>query len=111
MQTFTIENETNNVTIHPTTQEAEAVTNADRFCTEARLARLAAEWPAARLVEIWNSLPGETPVRKFKDRPTAVNRIWKALQGLGSRVEVGTEPVAKTAEVMATTPEVEVSPG
>ena len=28
-------------------------------------------------------MPGATPVRKFKDRATAVSRIWKAIQGLG----------------------------
>jgi hypothetical protein len=84
MKTFTIENETNNITIHATIQEAEVVANADRFRTETQLAKLVADWPAARLVEIWNSLPGETPVKKFKDRATAVSRIWKAIQSLDS---------------------------
>ncbi len=83
MKIFTIENETNNIIVHATTQEAEAVANAERFRNEAGLNKLAAEWPAARLVEIWNSLPGVSPVKKFKDRQTAVARIWKALQGLG----------------------------
>jgi hypothetical protein len=36
-----------------------------------------AGWPAERLVAIWNSLPGVTPVKKFKDRTTAGTRIWK----------------------------------
>jgi NAD-dependent oxidoreductase involved in siderophore biosynthesis len=80
MKTFTIENETNNITIHATVQDAEAVTNAERFRNEAGLAKLAADWPAARLADLWNSLPGATPVKKFKDRATAVNRIWKAIQ-------------------------------
>src|SRR5580700_4951486 len=83
MKTFTIENETNNITIHTTVEGAEAVASAERFRNEAGLAKLAANWPAARLVEIWNSLPGETPVKKFKDRATAVGRIWKAIQTLG----------------------------
>ena len=30
------------------------------------LAELAAAWPAERLVAIWNSLPGVTPVKRFK---------------------------------------------
>jgi len=30
-------------------------------------------------VEIWNKLPGATPVKKFTDRKTAYGRIWKAL--------------------------------
>src|SRR5258708_29565333 len=83
MKTFTIENETNNITIHATKQEAEAVPGSECFGNEAALAKLAANWPTARLVEIWNSLPGETPVKKFKDRATAASRIWKAIQRLG----------------------------
>src|SRR5450631_1518211 len=86
MKTFTIENETNNITIHTTIQDAEVVVNAERFRNEGGLAKLAANWPAARLVDIWNSLPGATPVKKFKDRATAVNRIWKAIQSLGGTV-------------------------
>ncbi len=82
MITFTIENETDNITAHPTAQEAEAVPNAERFQNEAGLAKLAANWPVARLVEIYNSLPGVTPVKKFTDRKTAAGRIWKAIQTL-----------------------------
>ncbi len=84
MKTFTIENETNNITSHASAREAEATPGSDRFGTEAALAKLAANWPAARLVEIWNSLPGVTVVQKFKDRKTAVSRIWKAIQSLGA---------------------------
>src|SRR5271156_775653 len=83
MKNFTIENETNNIMIHGSAKEAEAVPNSERFGNEAALAKLAANWPAARLVEIYNSLPGETQVRKFKDRVTAVSRVWKAIQSLG----------------------------
>ena len=87
MKTFTIENETNNITVHPTVQDAEAVTNTVHFRNEAALLKLAANWPAARLVDIWNNLPGETPVKKFKDRPTAVSRIWKAIQRLAQTAQ------------------------
>jgi hypothetical protein len=86
MNTFTIENETNNIIFHTTTEEAEAVANAEYFRDEAGLAKLAAKWPAARLVEIWNSLPGTAPVRKFTDRATAVSRIWRAIQALRQTV-------------------------
>jgi hypothetical protein len=105
MKTFTIENETNNIAIHATIQDAEAVANAERFRTEAQLAKLAADWPATRLVEIWNSLPGETPVRKFKDRATAVSRIWKAIQSLGNAA-----PAEEMPEPAAETPAAEVVP-
>jgi hypothetical protein len=86
MKTFTIENETHNITVRASAKEAEAVLDSERFSNEAMLAKLAENWPAARLVEIWNSLPGATPVKKFKDRATAVSRIWKALQSLGEAV-------------------------
>ena len=82
MKHFTIDTE-NNITLHASAQETDAVTNAERFSTAATLAKLADKWPAARLVEIWNSLPGATPVKKFTDRATAVTRIWKAIQSLG----------------------------
>jgi hypothetical protein len=100
MKSFTIDAE-NNITIHATAKEAEAVPNSERFSNEGALAKLAANWPAARLVEIWNSLPGETPVRKFKDRATAVGRIWKAIQTLGQTAPAAEEtaPVPETASV------------
>src|ERR1700686_227697 len=102
MKTFTIENETSNITIHATKQEAEAVPGSECFGNEAALAKLPANWLTARLVEIWNSLPGETPVKKFKDRATAVSRIWKAIQRLGQT----TPEDAVTAPVEPQTPHV-----
>ena len=59
-----------------------------RFSTEKELAKLAAHWPAERLVEIWNGFAGVPPfgdlkpVKKFTDRKTAVVRIWRAIQAL-----------------------------
>ena len=103
MKHFTIENETNNITAHTSAKEADAVPDSERFSNEAALAKLAANWPAARLVEIFNSLPGVTEVRKFKDRTTAVSRIWKAIQTLG---QAGANPVAapEAAQTEATDP-------
>jgi hypothetical protein len=75
MKTFTIENETNDITIYASAADAEATPNSERFASEDELAKLAADWPTGRLIEIWNSLPGETPVKRFKDRATAVSRI------------------------------------
>jgi hypothetical protein len=97
MKNFTIENETNNITIHNSAKEAETVPNSERFSNEGALAKLAGGWPATRLVEIWNSLPGETPLKKFKDRATAVSRIWKAIQSLGQ-----TAPAEEPAPVPET---------
>ena len=88
MKNFTIENETNNITVHGSAKEAEAFPDSERFSTEAALTKLAANWLAARLIDIWNGLPGAIPVRKFKDRATAVSRIWKAIQDLGRAAAV-----------------------
>ena len=99
MKIFTIEAETNNIMVHGTMKEAEAVAGAEHFRNEAGLAKLAANWPANRLVEIWNSLPGATPVKKFKDRNTAAARIWKSIQSLGQTTpEQATEPVEPVVE-------------
>jgi hypothetical protein len=83
MRTFTIENQDNNIILHASAGEAEAIPDAERFATEEQLSGLADHWPTTRLVEIWNSLPGATPVRKFQTRAIAVARIWKAIQRLG----------------------------
>jgi hypothetical protein len=96
MKIYTIENATNNITIHASAKEAEAVIDAQRFRNQAGLAKLAADWPMARLIEIWNSLPGVTPVKKFKDRGTAAERIWNIIEGLESRT--GEAPSADAAK-------------
>jgi hypothetical protein len=41
---------------------------------------LAASWPLKRSVEIWDRLPGVTPVQKFTSRQIALERIWRALE-------------------------------
>jgi hypothetical protein len=82
MTTFTIENETNNITAHAHLQDAEATANARCFDGEEALAALATHWSTAQLVDIWNGLPGAMAVTKFKDRKTAISRIWKVIQPL-----------------------------
>lgn len=82
MKHFTIENETRNITVHASPREAEVVPNSERFASESALAKLTGGWPMARLTELWNSLPGVTPVSRFKDRAAALARIWKAIQNL-----------------------------
>src|ERR1700722_9715473 len=52
VKTFTIENQTSNITLHATIQEAEAVPDSACFGNEAALARLAATWPAGRPARI-----------------------------------------------------------
>jgi len=92
MTTFTIENESNNITLHPSAAEAETVAGAERFKSSQELAELAATWPTARLIDIWNSLPGVTPVTKFKDRKTAVTRIWNAIRILSPDIVIESSP-------------------
>src|ERR1700730_8650660 len=82
MATFTIDSE-NNITGYAP-GEAIPDGNTEQFTTEGELAQLAAQWPSARLVEVWNSIPGLAPVRKFTSWKTAVARIWKAAQSLVS---------------------------
>jgi len=83
MRTFTIDSE-NNITVFASMQQAKTSneTGAVIFTTQEELTKLADGWPGGRLVEIWNSLPGATPVKKFTDRKTAITRIWKAIQSL-----------------------------
>jgi hypothetical protein len=45
MKNFTTENETNNITVHGSANEAEAFPDSERFGTEPGLAKLAANCP------------------------------------------------------------------
>jgi Protein of unknown function (DUF3489) len=83
--TFTIDND-NNITAHGTPEEATAVTATpfDSFSSQQELAELTKAWPAERLLAIWNSLPGVTPVKRFKDHKAAISRIWERIQNLGA---------------------------
>ena len=102
MQTFTIDSE-NNITVFASYKEAKTsdATGAVIFTTEDELAKLAADWPISRLVEIWNSLPGATPVKKFTDRKTAIARIWKAIQSLQPAPEAQACPERSRGEKAA----------
>jgi Protein of unknown function (DUF3489) len=90
-------NAENTISAHANLKQAEAVEGAEHFRNEASLAKLAGNWPMARLVEIWNTLPGVSPVKKFKDRPTGVARIWKAIQDLDLAAPAVAEPVTEEA--------------
>jgi hypothetical protein len=82
--TFTIDSD-NNITAFGSAEEAAAATTTpfDSFASQKELAKLAASWPAERLVAIWNSLPGVTPVKGFKSAKAAVGRIWEHIRKLG----------------------------
>ena len=97
MTTFTIDAE-NNITAYPTANEAEAAVGAGTqpFTRQEQLAELAGSWPTERLVEIWNSLPGVTPVKGFKSAKVAASRIWQRIQSLGEVARPAPEPVGPT---------------
>ena len=61
MTTFTIEPE-NNITAFASVKEVRAshIEQAEYFSSQEDLGKLAVSWPAARLIEIWNSLAGNT---------------------------------------------------
>jgi|GEM_PF-222868 len=81
MTILTISND-NYITVLDSLADAESNPGAEHFSSAEELTQLASNWPTVRLVEIWNNLPGVTPVKKFTDRNTGVTRIWKALQEL-----------------------------
>ena len=92
MKSFNIDAE-NNITAFAKSKDAEAASG-DAFRSQAELNKLASGWPASRLVEVWNSIPGFTPVKKFTDRKTAATRIWQAIQNLDGG---GRAPAANVA--------------
>src|SRR6202162_6751480 len=89
MTAFTI-NAENNITVFASLKEipgSEAGT--ETFTNQEEFAALADKWAGARLVEVWNSLPGVGPGERFTSRRVAVARIWKAIQHLERAGEIG----------------------
>ena len=76
--TFTIDSD-NNLAAHDSPPGPES---GDCFTSLPELRSLAGGWPVSRLVEVWNSIPGHAPVKKFTNRKVAETRIWKAIQSL-----------------------------
>jgi hypothetical protein len=90
----------NNIVAHATPDQAEAAVGAgpQAFSSQKQLAELAAAWPAARLVEIWNSLAGVEPVKKFKSAKAAASRIWARIQGLAAVSEPANPKAGRKAK-------------
>jgi hypothetical protein len=105
MKTFSIDDATNNITAHATRKEAREA-GAPAFATEVEFADAIGN-DSKRLVEIWNSLPGVTPVKKFTNRKVGTERIWRAIQGLaGPAASVADQaPAEVTAAVPIPEPE------
>ncbi len=96
MKTFAITPD-NNVTLYASKQEAEAAKPEATFASLEDFVKVAVDWPSSRLIELWNSIPGMTPVKKFTSRDIAMSRIWRALQQLDGDRKPGAEPEAEPA--------------
>ena len=104
---FTIDND-NDIRAQETEAQAEEAAKAAAGTilvrSEKELSKAAAEWPASRLVELWNSFAGVAPftdfkpVKKFENRDKAVARIWTTIQRLGNAIETKPAKPAKPPE-------------
>jgi Protein of unknown function (DUF3489) len=115
MTVFTIDIE-NNISAFPNAAEVATGAGVQTFASQKELAKLAADWPVARLVEAWNGFAGVVPfdrlkpVKKFTDRNIGVTRIWQAIQKLAPAAEAATvapqgtdaAPAAHTSAISAT---------
>jgi hypothetical protein len=93
MTIFTIDQD-NNITGFASVKKADSNPESERFRSAKELDKVARKWPASRFIEIWNSLPGVSPVRRFTSRRVAVDRIWTAIQNLAPEDGAHTAPVA-----------------
>jgi hypothetical protein len=81
MKTFTINSENKVMALDSRVEDEPNTAPSDaQFSSIDELAQATQHWPLARLVAVWNGVPGLTPLSKFTDRKTAITRIWKALR-------------------------------
>src|SRR5512141_3163850 len=89
MTNFVIDGD-NNITA--LAEPPSGLSDVQTFTADKQLIKLSANWPNARLLDIWNSVAGVAPfddlkpVKKFTDRKSAVARIWKAVTRLSPDV-------------------------
>jgi Protein of unknown function (DUF3489) len=98
--TYTIDNE-NHFAVFAAAKRAKNKPETERFCNIEELTRMAETWPGARLIEVWNSLPGVVPVKKFSSRKKAVDRIWAMIEKLDTNASVQVPGVGPKAGRMA----------
>src|SRR5438876_12193751 len=82
--TYTINSE-NNITAFAMAKEAKSAPDVERFASAKELAKLAEQWPAARLVNIWNALPRRCPGDKIHEPEHGCG------QSVGCHSELGAE--------------------
>jgi hypothetical protein len=78
MTIFTIDQD-DNITAFASGKKADNNPESKRFRSVKELDRVARKWPSSRLIEIWNSLPGVSPVRKFTSRQVAQAEAGRAV--------------------------------
>jgi hypothetical protein len=105
MKHFTI-NTDNNITLHASRKEAQAQVTELAFSTEEQFADAIGN-DNKRLIEIWNGLPGVTPVKKFTNRKIATERIWRAIQNLGGPVAAAPAEVPPKNDATQAAPAIE----
>ena len=96
------------IAAYPTKGEAQAAVATEGgviFATRAELADLGKTLPMQTLVDAWNSLTGVTPVKRFKDRPSATNRIWEVVNAT-----LAPKPQAPPAAKAETQPAAQTEP-
>ncbi len=91
----------NKVVVSQSRGRAKLPERSEKFGTERELGKLVAKWPAARLHEVWNALPGTRPVSKFTDRKTAVRRIWTEIQKLETGPSRRKHAATKADQILA----------
>ena len=92
MNAFTIDSD-NNITVHAS-RKAARQSGAGVFDTAEDLAELIGT-DTRRLVAIWNSLTGVTPVKKFTSRAVAARRIFAEVQKLAAPAAVAPAKATK----------------
>src|SRR4051794_19349875 len=103
MTTFTIDTDNNITAFASNEAAASAGGEVQMFASAKELNRLASDWPAERLVAIWNGLTGVEAVTTFKSAKAAVGRIWERIQSLAQpekpKAEAKAKAGAKAAKV------------
>jgi hypothetical protein len=96
--TFTIDHD-NSITAYASAEEVSQgeIAGLVHFDSQAALAKVSSDWPLSRFVEIWNGIPGQSPVKKFQDRKKALARVWAAIQPLAGN-GASEEPAAAKPE-------------
>ena len=89
---FTIDND-NDIRVHETEAQAEEAAKAAAGTivvrNEKELAKVAAEWPASRLVEVWSTFAGVAPFYRLQ----AGQEVREPRQG--GRAHLGHDPAAR----------------